>query len=559
MTLSFLQYFLGVISGGIVGFSLGMFGGGGSILAVPLMVYVVGVPNAHMAIGTSAFAVAANAFTNMISHWRLGNVKWRCAGVYSAAGIVGAYGGAVYLSTILGAWIADRILGAERVLFLSAIVIMAGHIALALLPGFVGVGVGLVLVAIGSGGLKATATSVVGTLYGPDDTRRDGGFSLFYLGINLGAFAGPLLTGLLQSSLGFHWGFGLAAVGMALLAAPAAWYASPVDQAEIAGSEQAGLMVTGNADSDQMSAGDVTQITLVPMVDAKPIETVEAEPVQPDSAVQAVEHVTAEAPTAETVEPVTDAPPERTPTETAQPEQPPTETPAPEILTARADPADTGDAVVQPSPRAEPVEPVEETQQAQPQPAETVEPDAVATPQVVAVLPEPRPSLQKSPEKKAEPARQPKDTAKPPEKNQEKPRKKKANAGAGGANQADSKRGVANGSAEGKAAIASSGGSLPGVGNAAVSNYPGKVAAKLRRVSRTISRAAQASARSNAQVSFVVGAGGDVRSVRLVKSSGSPGLDDEALSIIRRAAPFPPIPAGAGRSNWAFTLPIGPY
>ncbi len=350
-----------------------------------------------------------------------------------------------------------------------------------------------------------------------------------------------------------------AAVGMALLAAPAAWYASPVDQAEIAGSEQAGLMVTGNADSDQMSAGDVTQITLVPMVDAKPIETVEAEPVQPDSAVQAVEHVTAEAPTAETVEPVTDAPPERTPTETAQPEQPPTETPAPEILTARADPADTGDAVVQPSPRAEPVEPVEETQQAQPQPAETVEPDAVATPQVVAVLPEPRPSLQKSPEKKAEPARQPKDTAKPPEKNQEKPRKKKANAGAGGANQADSKRGVANGSAEGKAAIASSGGSLPGVGNAAVSNYPGKVAAKLRRVSRTISRAAQASARSNAQVSFVVGAGGDVRSVRLVKSSGSPGLDDEALSIIRRAAPFPPIPAGAGRSNWAFTLPIGPY
>lgn len=133
-----------------------------------------------------------------------------------AAGIVGAYGGAVYLSTILGAWIADRLLGAERVLFGSAIVIMAGHIALAVLPGFVGVGVGLVLVAIGSGGLKATATSVVGTLYGPDDTRRDGGFSLFYLGINLGAFAGPLLTGVLQSTLGFHWGFGLAAVGMAL-------------------------------------------------------------------------------------------------------------------------------------------------------------------------------------------------------------------------------------------------------------------------------------------------------------------------------------------------------
>ncbi|MCW3157374.1 peptide MFS transporter [Micropruina sonneratiae] len=133
----------------------------------------------------------------------------------TAAGIVGAYGGAVYLSTILGAWIADRILGAERVLFVSAVVIMAGHIALAALPGFIGVGVGLVLVAVGSGGLKATATSVVGTLYSAEDPRRDAGFSLFYLGINLGAFFGPLLTGLLQSELGFHWGFGLAALGMA--------------------------------------------------------------------------------------------------------------------------------------------------------------------------------------------------------------------------------------------------------------------------------------------------------------------------------------------------------
>ncbi len=133
----------------------------------------------------------------------------------TAAGILGAYGGAVYLSTILGAWLADRMLGSERVLFFSAIVIMCGHIALALLPGFAGVIVGLITIAIGSGGLKANATSVVGTLYGENDNRRDAGFSLFYLGINLGAFFGPVLTGLLQSSLGLHWGFGLAAVGMA--------------------------------------------------------------------------------------------------------------------------------------------------------------------------------------------------------------------------------------------------------------------------------------------------------------------------------------------------------
>lgn len=137
-------------------------------------------------------------------------------GESTAAGIVGAYGGAVYLSTILGAWVADRLLGSERVLFSSAVMIMFGHIALSLLPGFTGVTVGLVLVAVGSGGLKANATSVVGSLYAPEDTRRDAGFSIFYLGINLGAFFGPLLTGLLQSRVGFEWGFGLAAVGMAL-------------------------------------------------------------------------------------------------------------------------------------------------------------------------------------------------------------------------------------------------------------------------------------------------------------------------------------------------------
>jgi len=132
-----------------------------------------------------------------------------------ATGIMGAYGGAVYLFTIIGAWIADRLLGADRTLFGSAIVVMLGHIALALIPGVAGVGVGLVLIALGSGGLKATATTIVGGLYSRDDPRRDAGFSLYYLGVNLGAFFGPLLTGLLQTSLGFHYGFGLAAVGMA--------------------------------------------------------------------------------------------------------------------------------------------------------------------------------------------------------------------------------------------------------------------------------------------------------------------------------------------------------
>ncbi|OBF33573.1 MFS transporter [Mycobacterium sp. ACS1612] len=134
----------------------------------------------------------------------------------TATGIVGAYGGLVYLSTVLGGWIADRLLGMERTVFYGGVVVMCGHIALAIVPGLAGVAVGLVLVALGSGALKANASSLLGTLYDKGDARCDGGFTLFYLGINLGAFIGPLITGLLQTRAGFHYGFGAAAVGMAL-------------------------------------------------------------------------------------------------------------------------------------------------------------------------------------------------------------------------------------------------------------------------------------------------------------------------------------------------------
>ena len=134
----------------------------------------------------------------------------------TATGIVGAYGGLVYLSTVLGGWVADRVLGMERTVFYGGVVVMCGHISLAILPGLAGVAVGLVLIALGSGALKANASSLLGTLYDEGDPRRDGGFTLFYLGINLGAFFGPLLTGLLQTRLGFHYGFGAAAIGMAL-------------------------------------------------------------------------------------------------------------------------------------------------------------------------------------------------------------------------------------------------------------------------------------------------------------------------------------------------------
>ena len=94
-SLSLLQYCLGAGAGSLVGFTLGLVGGGGSILAVPLIVYLVGVKDPHLAIGTSAFAVAANAFANLLNHARHGAVKWKIALLFAAAGVVGAAAGAV--------------------------------------------------------------------------------------------------------------------------------------------------------------------------------------------------------------------------------------------------------------------------------------------------------------------------------------------------------------------------------------------------------------------------------------------------------------------------------
>jgi len=133
----------------------------------------------------------------------------------TATSLIGAYGGLVYVSTIAGCWVADRVLSAERTLFSSAVLVMIGHLALAVLPGFLGVGVGLTCVALGSGGVKGNASAVIGTLYAEGDERRDAGFSLFYMGINVGALTGPLLTGLTRTTLGFHYAFGVAAIGMA--------------------------------------------------------------------------------------------------------------------------------------------------------------------------------------------------------------------------------------------------------------------------------------------------------------------------------------------------------
>jgi hypothetical protein len=97
-----LQYALGGLSGTLVGFVLGLVGGGGSILAVPLLLYLVGVKEPHVAIGTSAFAVAANAAIGLWNHARAGTVNWRCGFIYAATGVVGAFGGSTLGKSIDG-------------------------------------------------------------------------------------------------------------------------------------------------------------------------------------------------------------------------------------------------------------------------------------------------------------------------------------------------------------------------------------------------------------------------------------------------------------------------
>ncbi len=111
---------LTVGSGSIVGFALGLLGGGGSILAVPLLIYVVGIGSTHLAIGTSALAVAANAFANLIPHSRAGNVKWPCAAVFALSGVVGAAGGAA-----LG-----KLVDGQRLLFYFGLVMVAVGVAM---------------------------------------------------------------------------------------------------------------------------------------------------------------------------------------------------------------------------------------------------------------------------------------------------------------------------------------------------------------------------------------------------------------------------------------------
>lgn len=132
----------------------------------------------------------------------------------TATALMGAYGSFVYLCTIAGGWIGDRLLGAERTLLAGAWVLVFGHLALSLIPGGAGVAIGLVFVAIGSGSLKTSAITMLGRVRAPGSPRRDTDFQYFYLGIQVGALLGPLLTGFLSVTWGYHAGFAAAAILM---------------------------------------------------------------------------------------------------------------------------------------------------------------------------------------------------------------------------------------------------------------------------------------------------------------------------------------------------------
>lgn len=185
MSVALMQDALGLLSGSLVGLLLSLTGGGGSILAVPLMLYLVGVPGAHVAIGTSALAVAANAATSLASHARMGTVKWRCAGVFAAAGMVGAFGGSSLSKIVDGpkllALFAILMLVVAAVMFMRRSVmgdasvrldrqnfpkLFLGGLAAGALSGFFGIGGGFLIVpalmlAAGMPAINAIGSSLV--------------------------------------------------------------------------------------------------------------------------------------------------------------------------------------------------------------------------------------------------------------------------------------------------------------------------------------------------------------------------------------------------------------
>jgi proton-dependent oligopeptide transporter, POT family len=130
-----------------------------------------------------------------------------------AGAVYGLYTSMVYMTSLPGGWIADRLIGQRRAVLYGGITIAAGHFSMAF-PSVTSFYLGLALIVVGTGLLKGNAAVIVGALYQPHDARRDAGFSIYYMGINLGAFIAPLVCGYLGQRVNWHMGFAAAGVGM---------------------------------------------------------------------------------------------------------------------------------------------------------------------------------------------------------------------------------------------------------------------------------------------------------------------------------------------------------
>ncbi len=292
----------------------------------------------------------------------------------------------------------------------------------------------------------------------------------------------------------FKWAVALIA-SLTLHAGAGGYIMTRSDDIQIAGGGETEISIAGDAFSDMMAAGEIAD-EIDPVSEETPDEVV------PETATE----VTPEAPVEETVAP---------------------ETVETEMETVETEITPVTDNVV---------EPVEEVEQA----AAVVE----------VPVPSRRPAY--TPPKRVER----KEVEKPKQVARKEPPRKHSS-GSRGNDRQNARRGTANGGAKG---AVSNGGRQSArasqAGNARVSNYPGKVVAKLRRARRYPSEAKRERLRGQVRVSFTITSNGGVSSLRVSRSSGSSILDRAALETVRRAAPFPPIPDGAGRASWPFTVPI---
>lgn len=135
--------------------------------------------------------------------------------IAAASAIYGLYTGAVYFFGLPGGWLADRLFGSQKAVWYGGIIIMCGHIILAI-PSDATFFIGLIFVVVGTGLLKPNISAMVGAMYAPEDQRRDSAYTIYYMGINLGSIIGYFICGWLQVNAGYHYAFGAAAVGMAL-------------------------------------------------------------------------------------------------------------------------------------------------------------------------------------------------------------------------------------------------------------------------------------------------------------------------------------------------------